>query len=285
MESIKSMNSNHKNVHKIDLAYIKHEIIGSIIGSIIVSLAIYGLGWFIIAIAREDGSNLNEAKLWKVIFWVIIGFVTLSNGITWIFAVLYVKNFSYEFTEKFIIIRYGVLTKTKTTIPYSRIQNVAIYQNIRDRILKLYKVKIETAGSSAATANAHKGIIRPEGYIPGVKNPTEIEVKINKFVHKYTQDSPKSGLSDVFTDNNIVFDEFIAYFLSKMREKDQIKTKIRQLREQMGLSISQLADAVGVAESTIKYLETGEFVPSLTLAMRIARKFNVSIEEIFELEK
>ena len=280
---MKTTTSEHEDIHGIDPAFVKHEVIGSIIGTLLVDLIIYGIGWLIILITRDENSNLNEGLLWIVIFWVMIGVTVLIIGLTLIFSVLYVKAFSYEFTDKFIIIRYGVLTKTKTTIPYSRIQNVAIYQNIRDRILKIYKIKIETAGSSAAAASAQKGSIRPEGYIPGVRNPSIIEEKMNQLVHKYTQNIPKSVSSNVFSDNNVVFDEFIAYFLSKMREKDQIRTKIRLLREKEGITIPQLADKIGVSESTIQYLESGEYVPSLTLAMKIAHTFKVPTEELFEL--
>lgn len=280
---MENTSSDGEDIHQIDRAYVKHELIGSFFGSIFIGLIIYAIGWLIILIARDENTNLNETRLWSVIFWIILGVFVLVNSITWIFAVLYVDYFSYEFTEKFIIIRYGVLTKTKTTIPYSRIQNVAVYQNIRDRLLKIYKVKIETAGYSAAATSAQKGVVRPEGYIPGIRNPNEIEQRIYRLVHKYTQNIPKSVSSNVFSDSNIVFDEFIAYFLSKMREKDQIKTKVRELREKQGLSIPQLADRIGVSESTIQYLESGEYVPSLTLAMKLASIFNVPIEDLFKL--
>jgi len=269
--------------HRIEPQYVAREIIGSAITCLFLDLIIYGIGWFIVWVAQTDENPVNPARFWAIIAYIIIGFTALIMGLTYPIAALFVRNFSYEFSEKFITIRYGVFTKTKTTIPYSRIQNIAIYQNIRDRWLKLYTVKIETAGSSNAAGNAQSGVIRPEGYIPAVRDPTQLEQIINRMVHQYTQNPVGDLQGKVFTDSNVVFDEFIAYFLSKMREKDQLRTNIKTLREKAHLSQSQLADRLDVSENTIKYLEEGEFVPSLTLSLHLAKALGVSIEEIFTL--
>lgn len=278
-------NNFEEKLHTIEPSYVTRQMIGSIISSIFIALGTYGMGWFIIFMAREDGGALNESLLWSIIFWIILALVLLINGIAYLYSSLYVRNFSYEFSEKFIIIRYGVLSKTKTTIPYSRIQNIAVFQNIRDRMLNLYVVKIETAGASGVSSKNQSGVIRPEGFIPGIKDPSELENMIDKLVHQYTQDVSGNVKNQVFTDSNVVFDEFIAYFLSKMREKDQLRTRITELRERAGLSQSSLAEQLGVADTTVRYLEAGEYVPSLTLALQISKIFNVSIEEIFELTK
>ncbi len=47
---------------------------------------------------------------------------------------------------------------------------------------------------------------------------------------------------------------------------------------------TDLAQAVGVSKQTINSIETGRFVPSTVLAMKIARFFKVSVESIFELD-
>jgi len=126
--------------------------------------------------------------------------------------------------------------------------------------------------------------VRPEGYIPAIKDPRELESMINRMVHRYTQDIPKVVQDKVFMDSNVAFDEFIAYFIAKMREKDQLKTNVKKLRENSNWSQEELAEKLGVARTTVKYLEAGEYVPSLTLALRISHIFNVSIEDVFELE-
>jgi putative transcriptional regulator len=46
----------------------------------------------------------------------------------------------------------------------------------------------------------------------------------------------------------------------------------------------QLADAIGVSRQTINAIETGRFVPSTVLALKIAKLFRKPLEEIFQLE-
>jgi putative transcriptional regulator len=45
-----------------------------------------------------------------------------------------------------------------------------------------------------------------------------------------------------------------------------------------------LADALSVSRQTINSIENGKFDPSLTLAIKLTRYFNVSIDEIFTYE-
>ena len=47
------------------------------------------------------------------------------------------------------------------------------------------------------------------------------------------------------------------------------------------MSQQELADAVGVTRQTIFSIEKGKFIPSALLALKIARFFNKSFEEIF----
>nr|QEE17045.1 hypothetical protein DSAG12_02877 [Candidatus Prometheoarchaeum syntrophicum] len=283
MENRKKMEKKEHSRFGIEPSYLTSQMIGSFFASIFVGLGIYGVGWLIVFIILDDGGT-PPIVLWPIIWGLIFGFALILLTMTFIFEGMYYRNFSYEISEKFITIRYGRLTRTKTTIPFSRIQNIAIHQNIRDRWLNIYTVKIETAGSSAAMSSSQKGVVRPEGYIPAIRDPKELEGMINRLVHRYTQDIPKTVQDKVFMDSNVAFDEFIAYFIAKMREKDQLNTKVKILRENTGWSQEQLAEKLGVSRTTVEYLEAGEYVPSLTLALRISHIFNVSIEDIFELE-
>lgn len=58
-------------------------------------------------------------------------------------------------------------------------------------------------------------------------------------------------------------------------------TKIRQFREQEGMTQGDLASLVGVRRETIVHLENGKYNPSLKLAMDIAKVFGVTVEELF----
>jgi putative transcriptional regulator len=59
---------------------------------------------------------------------------------------------------------------------------------------------------------------------------------------------------------------------------------LRKFRFEHGqISQQDLANAVGVTRLTIHSIETGKFVPSTLLAMKIARYFKVKVEDIFSL--
>jgi putative transcriptional regulator len=63
-----------------------------------------------------------------------------------------------------------------------------------------------------------------------------------------------------------------------------IRNHIRRLRfEADEMTQQALADTVGCTRQTIIVLEQGRYVPSLALAMRIARTFDRRVEEVFEL--
>ncbi|GID25686.1 helix-turn-helix transcriptional regulator [Paractinoplanes brasiliensis] len=60
--------------------------------------------------------------------------------------------------------------------------------------------------------------------------------------------------------------------------------RIAMLRAERGVTRRQLADALGVHYQTVGYLERGEFSPSLHLALRLSRYFEVPVEVIFSLD-
>lgn len=68
--------------------------------------------------------------------------------------------------------------------------------------------------------------------------------------------------------------------------KAQIRNDIRRLRFQHGeMTQAALADRVGCSRQTILVLEQGRYVPSLTLAMQIARVFGTTVEQVFTLDE
>ncbi len=67
--------------------------------------------------------------------------------------------------------------------------------------------------------------------------------------------------------------------------KAEITNRIRKLRFEHGEMTQQgLADRVGCTRQTIFVLEHGRYVPSLSLAFRIARTFGLTVEEVFQYE-
>ncbi|MEM1434916.1 MAG: helix-turn-helix transcriptional regulator [Pseudomonadota bacterium] len=70
----------------------------------------------------------------------------------------------------------------------------------------------------------------------------------------------------------------------KSTEEEPIFNRLAALRADRSLSRKALADAVGVHVQTIGYLERGEYKPSLLMAMKLARLFDLPVEAIFSLE-
>ena len=64
-----------------------------------------------------------------------------------------------------------------------------------------------------------------------------------------------------------------------------MKNKLEELRKNKGLSQEQLAENVLVSRQTIISLEKGRYNPSLDLAFRLSKFFNVPIEDIFIYEE
>ena len=64
---------------------------------------------------------------------------------------------------------------------------------------------------------------------------------------------------------------------------DTIRNRVRELREERGLSQSELARRTGVTRQTIHAIENNKYDPTLGLAMRLARLLGAPVEEIFHL--
>lgn len=68
--------------------------------------------------------------------------------------------------------------------------------------------------------------------------------------------------------------------LSVNRER-YMKNRLEELRKQRGIKQEDLALALEVSRQTIGSLENGRYNPSIILAFKIARYFDMSIEDIF----
>lgn len=70
-----------------------------------------------------------------------------------------------------------------------------------------------------------------------------------------------------------------------IRKEAVMKNRLEELRKMRGVKQEDLAAALEVSRQTIGSLENGRYNPSILLAFRIARYFDMSIEEIFIYEE
>lgn len=64
-----------------------------------------------------------------------------------------------------------------------------------------------------------------------------------------------------------------------------MKNTVRVERAILDITQQQLADAIGVSRNTINSIESGKYVPSTVLALKIARYFRKPADSIFTLEE
>jgi putative transcriptional regulator len=64
-----------------------------------------------------------------------------------------------------------------------------------------------------------------------------------------------------------------------------MKNTIRIGRAVLDITQEELAKRVNVSRQTINTIEAGKYVPSTVLALKIAKTFNKTVEEIFSLEE
>ena len=65
--------------------------------------------------------------------------------------------------------------------------------------------------------------------------------------------------------------------------RENVKNCVQMLREKAGVTQEQLAEKVDVSRQTIIAIEKGNYTPSVLLAIKLARYFKSSVEDIFTL--
>lgn len=66
-------------------------------------------------------------------------------------------------------------------------------------------------------------------------------------------------------------------------ENQELINQIKVQRAIKNITQEELAAQIGVTRKTINTIETGKFVPSTILAIKMARYFGISVEELFNL--
>ena len=61
--------------------------------------------------------------------------------------------------------------------------------------------------------------------------------------------------------------------------------RLKEYRAKNGINQSEMGRLVGVSRQNISQIERGDYSPSVVLAIKIARYFNVSVEDIFDFKE
>lgn len=93
---------------------------------------------------RQEWINIINT----VAFGIVV-FLFFFVALTFFYQYWYFAVYFYDFTEDFVQIRKGPITPREITIPYERIQDVYIDQDLLDRIFGLYDVHLSTATISS----------------------------------------------------------------------------------------------------------------------------------------
>ena len=64
-----------------------------------------------------------------------------------------------------------------------------------------------------------------------------------------------------------------------------LKNKLKEHRAILGVNQQEMGKLAGVSRQTISQIERGDYSPSVTLALKLAKLCNVTVEDIFEYEE
>lgn len=105
----------------------------------------------------EFASNLGQYWLTPFAIILTLSVVGIPLLLLWlpigsIFTRRYIDNMSTELTDRKLIVRKGIFTRTENSVPLDKITDMALIQGPLMRVFKLHKLTIETAGQSGAGA-------------------------------------------------------------------------------------------------------------------------------------
>jgi len=134
---------------------LKKTVLGTLVWAILL-LFIYGIFAFIL---------LSSARGIPDYFWIItlaiFGLLFLIILITYLYQQWYYNLYFYDLTPDYVVIKKGPITPREITIPYERIQDVYVDQDLLDRFFGLYDVHLSSATISSGM----------EAHIDGVEKP------------------------------------------------------------------------------------------------------------------
>lgn len=69
------------------------------------------------------------------------------------------------------------------------------------------------------------------------------------------------------------------------RDEMPLYNHLKEYRAKINVNQTEMGKLVGVSRQTISQIERGDYSPSVTLALKIAKVLNVKVEDIFNYEE
>jgi len=66
---------------------------------------------------------------------------------------------------------------------------------------------------------------------------------------------------------------------------ERLANRLKDRRSELGLTQAELAEKVGVTRKTVNTVENGVFTPSATLAIKLSQALEISVEQLFWIER
>jgi membrane protein YdbS with pleckstrin-like domain len=128
-------------------------------------LVVSMIGWTIffgILLGISAGIASSLPWVWKI-FYSLIGLYLLIFIIDIWYQTEYYKRYFYDIGADFLKIRKGVITPHQTMLPYEKLQDVYMDQDIFDRIFNLWDVHVSTATAMSGYAAHIDGVTMENG--------------------------------------------------------------------------------------------------------------------------
>lgn len=133
---------------------LKKTVAGTLVWSILL-LIIWGVLAFALSSSTETGGWFGIATIgiFGLLFFILLVVYLYQR---WYYAVYF-----YDLTSDYIVIKKGPITPQEITIPYERVQDVYVDQDLLDRIFGLYDVHLSSATISSGMAAHIDGVEKP----------------------------------------------------------------------------------------------------------------------------
>ncbi len=127
-----------RKILKKSFGSITKVVIGAIIGTVIIYMLLYG---DVVELPPKLAQSAYNKAYLMFLWFVLISTMLFSRMI---YQILYFLTYFYDMDQNNVVIRKGVVTKREITLPFSKITDVYVDQDLLDVLLGLYDVHIST---------------------------------------------------------------------------------------------------------------------------------------------